>query len=75
MPMFPSGRHIAINPELLRRLLHALESPTLSDTIVAIKGMQDLFAWFELAELVREIQAAVDQLSRALLMEMGPLGS
>jgi len=61
MPMLPSGRHVAIDPEPLRNLLRDAANPSNAHRIMAIQSIDDLFSWLELLELVPIADAEPEQ--------------
>ena|SRR5689334_13452194 len=51
MPALPSGRHVAVDPAPLRKLLVDAASPFNAHHLMALQSVDDLFRWLDLLTL------------------------
>ena len=65
MPALPSGKHVAVDPAPLRKLLLDAASPSDAHHLMALKRVDDLFRWLDLLVLKPADSLTSDERARA----------
>lgn len=64
MPALPSGRHVAVDPAPLRKLLLDAGSPFNAHHLMAIREVEDLYRWLDVLILKPEAALTPDERER-----------